>query len=141
MSGTTIREIYCREIAIEDLTVYLASSKKGAVRTGITLKKECDCIDYFAERLPGRRLLKGEPENRELLQAVEAALLNRPTAGDLKYDVSLTPFQWKALRTIILIPFGETRTYGEIAALMGKPRAPRAVGQAMGKNPFPLVFP
>lgn len=52
-----------------------------------------------------------------------------------------TPFQqavWKALRTI---PCGETRTYGQIAALIGRPRACRAVGMANHRNPLAIVVP
>jgi methylated-DNA-[protein]-cysteine S-methyltransferase len=45
---------------------------------------------------------------------------------------------WTALRRV---PFGETRTYGEIAASLGRPRAARAVGAANGQNPFCIVVP
>lgn len=59
----------------------------------------------------------------------------------LPFDVAGTAFQkevWLALSTI---PFGETRTYAEIAAQIGRPRAVRAVGAANGKNPLSLVVP
>jgi methylated-DNA-[protein]-cysteine S-methyltransferase len=52
-----------------------------------------------------------------------------------------SPFQlevWEALRTI---PFGETRSYGEIARAIGRPNASRAVGAANGANPIPIVVP
>lgn len=52
-----------------------------------------------------------------------------------------TPFQqevWAALRTI---PYGETRTYGQIAAAIGRPRACRAVGMANNRNPVAIVVP
>ncbi len=52
-----------------------------------------------------------------------------------------TPFQkevWRALREI---PYGETRSYGQIAARIGRPKAARAVGRACGKNPVALVVP
>jgi methylated-DNA-[protein]-cysteine S-methyltransferase len=45
---------------------------------------------------------------------------------------------WNALRTI---PFGETRSYGQIAAQIGKARAVRAVGAANGRNPIPIIVP
>ena len=61
------------------------------------------------------------------------------------FDVPLrprgTPFQqrvWAALRTI---PYGETRTYGEIAAAVGSPRAARAVGGAIHRNPVLILIP
>jgi methylated-DNA-[protein]-cysteine S-methyltransferase len=52
-----------------------------------------------------------------------------------------TPFQkqvWEATRSI---PFGETRSYGWVAQQIGKPAAVRAVGQALGKNPLPIIVP
>lgn len=45
---------------------------------------------------------------------------------------------WEAVRAI---PFGETRTYGEIAAALGRPRAARAMGRANATNPLPIVIP
>jgi methylated-DNA-[protein]-cysteine S-methyltransferase len=56
-------------------------------------------------------------------------------------ELSGTPFQeavWEALQTI---PYGSTRSYGEIAAAIGKNRAMRAVGLAAGRNPVPIVVP
>jgi methylated-DNA-[protein]-cysteine S-methyltransferase len=58
----------------------------------------------------------------------------------LEYDGS-TPFRrrvWEATRRI---PYGETRTYGEIAREAGSPGAARAVGHALGQNPLPIVVP
>jgi O-6-methylguanine DNA methyltransferase len=45
------------------------------------------------------------------------------------------------MKAIARIPFGETRTYKEVAAMAEKPKGARAVGQAMGRNPLPLIFP
>ncbi|HEY0557635.1 MAG TPA: methylated-DNA--[protein]-cysteine S-methyltransferase [Thermoanaerobaculia bacterium] len=67
-------------------------------------------------------------------------------AGDRQdFDLALapagTPFElavWEALRRI---PFGETRSYGEIAQEIGRPGAARAVGRANGANPIPIVVP
>lgn len=53
----------------------------------------------------------------------------------------LRPFQQKALQITYAIPYGETRTYSEIAMQMGNPRAARAVGRAQATNPMPLVLP
>lgn len=62
---------------------------------------------------------------------------------DFDFPVSLsgTPFQmdvWQALRQI---PYGETRTYGEIASMIGNPKALRAVGMACNRNPLWIVIP
>ena len=60
---------------------------------------------------------------------------------DLKYRFSGTDFQKAVWRELEKIPFGKTRTYGEIACAIGKPKAGRAVGSACNKNPVPIVVP
>ena len=57
---------------------------------------------------------------------------------DLRY---YTPFQRAAWKACASIAFGETRSYGWIAQRINRPRASRAVGQAMGANPFPILIP
>lgn len=52
-----------------------------------------------------------------------------------------TAFQQKVWRTLLTIPYGETRSYGWLAARVGSPRAARAVGQAVGRNPLPIIIP
>ena len=54
---------------------------------------------------------------------------------------SYTPFQKSVLEETLAIPYGETRSYGEVAAAIGKPKASRAVGQAQKSNQVPLVIP
>jgi len=53
----------------------------------------------------------------------------------------LTAFQWEVLQATLSIPLGETRSYKWIAQKIGRPLAVRAVGQALRKNPFPLIIP
>ncbi len=53
----------------------------------------------------------------------------------------LTPWQKQVLQETRRIPAGETCTYGELARQLGRPQAARAVGQALGKNPVPLLIP
>jgi len=54
---------------------------------------------------------------------------------------TLRPFQLKTLKAVFAIPYGETRTYAEIATQIKHPRAYRAVGRANATNPMPLVIP
>ena len=53
----------------------------------------------------------------------------------------LTRFQWKVLTVTAKIPLGETRTYKWVARQVGSPRAVRAVGQALKRNPYPVIIP
>ena len=60
----------------------------------------------------------------------------------LSLDRSLiTPFQDRVLAATAAIPLGEVRTYGQVASLVGNPRAARATGRALGANPIPVVLP
>lgn len=63
------------------------------------------------------------------------------TAFDLPLRLDGTPFQNEVWSALTRIPFGETRTYGAIAASLGRPGAARAVGAANGQNPFCIVIP
>ncbi len=72
------------------------------------------------------------------LQAYFAGQLKR---FDLKLAPQGTPFQlavWDALQEI---PYGETISYGEVAHRIGRPRAPRPVGGAVGRNPLAIIIP
>ena len=60
---------------------------------------------------------------------------------DLPLDMQGTPFQLRVWRELERIPYGETRSYSQIAAAIGAPRAVRAVGAANGANPIPIVVP
>ena len=69
-------------------------------------------------------------------------LAGRPVRFRVKLDLSsVTPFQRCVLEACSTIEYGETLTYRELARLIGKPKAARAVGGAMARNPVPLVVP
>lgn len=59
----------------------------------------------------------------------------------LKLDLMGTKFQNDVWQALLAIPFGETRSYGQLARQLGNPRATRAVGAANGKNPISIVVP
>ena len=92
------------------------------------------------------RLKRPMEENREKLGPYLDELLAY-TRGKLRkftFEIdwpSLRPFQRKAMQAVYAIPYGETRTYSQIAVQIGHPNAPRAVGRANATNPMPLVIP
>lgn len=60
---------------------------------------------------------------------------------DLPLDFRGTAFQQQVWRALLTIPFGQTRSYGQMAAQIGRPQASRAVGAANGRNPIPIIVP
>ena len=60
---------------------------------------------------------------------------------DLELDPEGTPFQRAVWDAVAAIPYGETRSYRDIATAVGRPKGFRAMGQANGRNPLPIVVP
>ena len=79
---------------------------------------------------------------RQVAQALEDYFAGNPGAFDsLPLDPQGTPFQLRVWQELRKIPWGETISYKELAARAGNPQACRAVGQANGANPLPLIVP
>lgn len=79
------------------------------------------------------------PVLREAERQLRDYFAGKLTRFSLPLDFSGTPFQKKVWEALAAIPFGETRTYGEIATQIGHPKAVRAVGAANGRNPISIV--
>ncbi len=127
-------------IEADRLHIYLASSEKGAVSVGLLLDKGPDSIRYFQKKFPAARLVEDEGWNRPLIAAVREALEGKKIT-QLKLDIKHTPFQMKVWKEIQKIPSGRTMPYGKVAIMAGCPGGARAIGQAMHRNPLPLIFP
>jgi methylated-DNA-[protein]-cysteine S-methyltransferase len=72
---------------------------------------------------------------------LEEYFAGRRRQFDLPLELSGTDFQKSVWRELAQIPYGETVSYGELALMVGRPHAYRAVGQANGANPIPIVLP
>ncbi|MFG2497770.1 methylated-DNA--[protein]-cysteine S-methyltransferase [Streptomyces sp. NPDC048441] len=77
----------------------------------------------------------------ETISQLEAYFAGELTEFDLPMRLDGTPFQRTVWQQLQLIPYGETRTYGQLADALGKPNASRAVGLANGKNPIGVIVP
>ena len=60
---------------------------------------------------------------------------------DLPIKIAGTPFQMQVLDAVSKIPYGETRSYGQLCESIGNPKAARALGSAIHRNPLPLIIP
>ncbi|MBR5842952.1 MAG: methylated-DNA--[Bacteroidaceae bacterium] len=78
---------------------------------------------------------------REAEQQIMAYLEGKRQQLDFPIRIMGTPFQQRVWHALQQIPYGTTRTYGEIATAIGNPRASRAVGMACNKNPLLLIVP
>jgi O-6-methylguanine DNA methyltransferase len=118
-----------------------ASSGRGLAFLELPHASGRGLAGWLGRCLPGARCREDAAANRRAAEQVLEYLEGRRTAFDLPLDLRGTEFQlrvWAALRGI---PYGETRSYQEVARALQRPRAVRAVGSANGANPLPLVIP
>ena len=92
------------------------------------------------ERVPPAPAGRAEPLPRAAEQ-ITAWLAGERRDFDLPLGAAGSAFDRRVWEELATIPYGETMTYGELAARVGRPEAPRAVGGAVGRNPLPVVVP
>jgi AraC family transcriptional regulator of adaptative response/methylated-DNA-[protein]-cysteine methyltransferase len=111
----------------------VCSVKIGSDAGGLVaeLQREFPAADFLHER----------QARSEWVKAIAKHLRGHLAALDLPIDVQATAFQWKVWRALQRIPYGETRTYSDVAKSIGKPAAVRAVARACATNPVALVVP
>ena len=77
----------------------------------------------------------------KLQRELEQYFLGKLTYFDTSTALEGTEFQKSVWHQLTQIPYGETRSYGEVAQMVGNPKAARAVGMANNRNPIPILFP
>jgi methylated-DNA-[protein]-cysteine S-methyltransferase len=96
-------------------------------------------------RFPNRRLTASAetdmPEALALAEQLDAYLRGALTRFGVPLDLRGTAFQLRVWEALVAIPYGEVRTYAQVAGSIGRPDAVRAVGAANGANPVPVVVP
>lgn len=134
-------EVWVGELAPTPLgPVAVAVAETGLVAVDMNVTAE-QLRDRIARKHGGVVRLDGERTYHAVEQLREFFIGTRQDF-DLTIDWSMMgEFQQAALKATYAIPYGQTRTYGEIAELIGHPRAARAVGRAEATNPMPLVIP
>ena len=83
----------------------------------------------------------GHPVLAEAARQLEEYFARKRKTFSLPLDFHGTGFQKKVWAALLTIPFGETRSYAQIASQVGSPKAVRAVGAANGKNPISIITP
>lgn len=99
--------------------------------------------EALTRRFPGASEAEPPPPVARIVEGIGALLDGNEVAFDLAplRLERLPEFDRRVYETASAIPAGSTRTYGELATALGQPGAARAVGAALGRNPFPILFP
>jgi len=119
--------------------VFVASTERGVCMVDF-LKSEKTFLKRLKERFLGKTV-RDDQKNKEVLSQLKRYLKGDLKRFDCKLDFKGTPFERKVWSALAKIPYGQTRSYKEIAQAIGHPKAFRAVGNANGQNSIPLIIP
>jgi methylated-DNA-[protein]-cysteine S-methyltransferase len=119
----------------------LAATRRGMVRVGLPSQDSDKLLRDLAERI-SPRVLEAPAQLERARRELDLYFEGRLRDFDLPLDWRLSKdFRLRALRAVSRIPYGETRSYTQVAAGAGNRRAVRAAGTACGSNPLPIVVP
>ncbi|MBB2894211.1 methylated-DNA--[protein]-cysteine S-methyltransferase [Flexivirga oryzae] len=119
----------------------LAATDRGLVRVAYEREEFEQVLDTIARRV-SPRILRTPARLDEVARELDEYFAGHRRTFDLALDHSLSAgFRAEVHRNLPTIGYGRTASYGEVAALVGRPRAVRAVGTACATNPLPIVVP
>ncbi|EIU5788818.1 methylated-DNA--[protein]-cysteine S-methyltransferase [Listeria monocytogenes] len=121
-------DLYYDTLHFSDTVLYFAATENGLVYIGTQSEK----IQSAKQNVEKMHIYK-----EELLAYLNGEL----TDFTVPLHLTATPLQMEVFQALKTIPYGETRTYTEIAAQINRPKAVRAVGTAIGRNPLLFVIP
>ena len=120
--------------------IYIAAVKEGVVKISFSTESLQELENYCQKRL-GSEVHQGSDFTKYAKQQILKYLEGKSQSLDFPVIHLNSPFRQKVLEAERNIPYGETRSYGEVAKMVNNPRASRAVGSANAENPLPLYFP
>jgi len=119
----------------------LAATRRGLVRLGFATQDTDDLLDDMAHRL-SPRVIEAPKRLDKVRRELDQYFAGRRHDFTTPLDWSLSKgFRQEVLKAVAAIPFGQVRSYKEMAKAAGSPNAVRAAGSACGSNPIPLIVP
>jgi len=135
-----MEKIYYSVLAVPVVrNVFIASTAKGICMLDFETTEKA-FLKELKENVSGE-VVRDDKKNKKALSQVRKYLRGELRRFNCKLDFRGTSFQKKVWLQLTKIPYGETRSYAEIARAVGHPKAFRAVGSANGANPIPLIAP
>ncbi len=119
--------------------VFVAAGEAGLVRLSFRQSE----ASFVAElRRLGADVVRSPARTADIVHQLRAYFAGERRRFDVRLDLRhTTPFQRRVLLAAARVPAGQVVSYGEIARRIGQPQGSRAVGQALGQNPVPIVIP
>jgi O-6-methylguanine DNA methyltransferase len=121
--------------------MWIASTDAGVCQLALPRSEPEEFFLWLQRTLPQSRLVESSELNTGPIAELIAYSKGQLQDFTTSLDMWGTEFQRAVWQAVARIPYGETRSYADIARLVGRPRAFRAVGAANGANPLPLFVP
>lgn len=141
MEATSKPTLYWSLLDFKDWNFYIAATSKGLVFVGSQNKSIEELFEWAKKRFPGNPFI----EDDEMLQPFAAEITQYLEGKRKTFTVPFhnvgTPFQLAVWHALCEIPYGQTKSYSDIANDINKPAAVRAVGAAIGANPILITVP
>ncbi len=119
----------------------IASTEAGLAYVELPHSSGRGMRDWMERYVPERRCVDEIGPNRAAIEQILEYLASERTHFDVPLDLRGTPFQRAVWDALLEIPYGESRSYAEVARAVGRPKAQRAVGSANNANPVSLIVP
>ena len=134
--------LFCASARFPIGEVGVVCSEKGLHEVAIrNVRSSLAARQASGTSVPSRSDSKARALARRALAEIAEFLDGRRRQFTVPLDLRGTPFQMQVWKALLRIPYGETRSYGEIARAVGRPKAARAVGMANHTNPVAIVVP
>lgn len=119
--------------------ILVASTKKGLCKVDLFVseKRFSDTVSFEFRA----EVARNDGAMQNVIKGLKRYFGGEPIPSDTALDPRGTPFQKKVWSELLRIPYGETRSYKQIAVAIQMPTASRAVGQAVASNPVPIFVP
>lgn len=136
-----MKPVYWSTFMYKDWEINVAATDKGLCYVE-TPNKSCEEFNIWAKKkIPNALLERNDQQLKPFIKEITQYLNGVRRNFSFAYDLYGTPFQLAVWKASAEIPYGETRTYAEIAQHINHPKAVRAVGAAIGANPVLFAIP
>jgi methylated-DNA-[protein]-cysteine S-methyltransferase len=141
MKTKTNPTIYWSLLTHEDWKMYVAATAEGLCYVGSHNNPFMELTDWLSTRFPGSTLIQDDAKLQPYVTELIEYLLGERKSFTVPFDYQGTPFQVAVWKALCEIPYGQTKSYSDIANHIQNPASVRAVGAAIGANPILITVP
>ncbi|MGC5327421.1 methylated-DNA--[protein]-cysteine S-methyltransferase [Brevibacillus sp. SYSU BS000544] len=136
-----IAQIYWTLLNHENWNMYIAATSSGLCYVGSPNQPLEELIDWVASRFSGSQIVQDDATLQPYVTELNEYFQGKRKEFTIPFDYRGTPFQVVVWKALCEIPYGQTKSYTDIAEMIQKPSSVRAVGAAIGANPVLITIP